>query len=106
MLLKGISLIFIGISGIVITMIWIIKSFNRSNKNKSDFSHNIQEDSYYTTGISDIIKQDQNTLDNDIKPLEFYFQTQEEKSTILLDDFVINEETDETVLLEEDKSKT
>lgn len=105
MLLKGILLILIGISGIAIIMTWIFKSFNRVNINKSNISRSTLEDSYYTTGVSDIIEQDKNTFDNNLKSLEFYLQRQEEKSTILLDDFIIDKETVETVLLEEEKSK-
>lgn len=101
MLLKGIILIFIGISGTVITIIWFLNSVSMSNKNKLYSSNNIRKDSHYSTGISDIMIQDRN-----IKPLDFHFQRQKGESTILLDDFTLDKETDETVLLEEEKSKT
>lgn len=105
MLFKGIILILIGLSGIVITLIWTFKSFGKTNKDKSCFSHDTQEDSYYTTEMSEDIEQKQRILNKNIKPLGFSLKAKEAESTILLDDLVVNEYTDETVLLDEEKLK-
>lgn len=97
MLLRGILLSIIGISGIIITMICIIKSFNKSNKNKLE---SLMND---TDGSDDIVQKEQIILGSNIEPLRVDFQKERVESTVLLNDSIIDKEINETVLLEEDK---
>jgi hypothetical protein len=106
MLLKGIVLILIGLSGIFITLIWTFKSFSGRKKDKPYFLHDVARDSCNTSEIFGDIQKNQRILDKNIKPLEYNLKTEEGESTILLDDMVVNEYMGETVLLEEEKSKT
>ncbi|SHK07657.1 hypothetical protein [Paramaledivibacter caminithermalis] len=78
MLLKGIFLTFIGINGIIITIIWIIKSFNEANKKEVYPLYNN-------------------------KSLQFPLQRQATQSTVLLDRFILDKEIQETVLLDEEE---
>lgn len=97
MLLTGTLLIIIGISGIIITMIYIIKLFDKPNKNKLEFLMND------TDGAYDVVQKDQIIIDNNIEALRENFKREGVESTVLLNDSIIDEVINETVLLEEDK---
>lgn len=97
MFLTGTLLIIIGISGIIITMICIIKSFDKPNKNKLEFLMNDTDRSY------DVVQNDQIIIDNNIESLRENLKRGGVESTVLLNDSIIDEQINETVLLEEDK---
>lgn len=97
MLLKGILMVHIGLSGIAATIIWFVKSIKKTDIRNINLPIDKKERSYTSGGLNTTLNE-KIEFNNGINFLEF----KEAESTVLLDDFVQAKEVEETVLLEED----
>jgi len=98
MLLKGIIMVFIGLSGVAGTIIWFIKDIKKTDVDNKDQFNIVKNQSLYISGAYNTALDRRMTLDDDINSLEY----EEADSTVLIDDSAQNREIDETILLEEE----
>lgn len=97
MFLKGIIMILIGLTGIVGTITWFIKSIGKKDKR---LSYEEKEMLSYTNRVPNSAINEKIPLDSNIDPVKFNLGNEE--STVLLDEFSQYRDAEETVLLDED----
>lgn len=102
MFLNGILKIVIGISGIVITMIWFTKSSGKQDENNTYTLNKTKDHSSNVSEASNISTNSKAILDDKYKPMTFNFPAEEMDSTVLLDFSENDSEIKETTLLEND----
>lgn len=89
MFLKGVMMILIGLTGIVVTIIWFIKPIRKKYRNDKKLFYKEKEITSYTNKI----------------PNPAIFDNKEAESTVLLDEFSQDMEVEETVLLDDREIK-
>lgn len=100
--LNGILKIFIGIGGIITTIIWFTKSSGKTDTNSTYTLNTTKDHSSNVSEVSNISTNSKSILDDKYKPMTFNLPVEEMESTVLLDFSEKDSEIKETTLLEND----
>lgn len=105
MLLKGILMVVIGLSGIILTIKYLVILIKKTPGNKSVIFPSMQRSNFSHREINSKVMEGKYISKVDGQALESTLDRKEIKSTVLLDEFPQDGEIEETVLLREDEMR-